>query len=283
MVEEEERFNLMDYSKKTAQAYGLLWGKNKSAPPVHKCHFESMRDLCGDAIARGPIGIDVGSGCGYDTFVMARDNPAVKVVSMDISNGVYKTRELTRSLRNVWILKGSTLNIPARDTTFYFAYSFGVLHHTISPEKSLLEISRVLKKDGPVFLYLYEKHSDNPIKYFALKIVALLRTVTIKLPPRLLYIFSVILSPFIFIVFSLPAKVLMSFKATRCLAEKLPFNFGANPFSLWGDIYDRFSAPLEFRFEKAEVLNLLNECGFKNITITRFTGGAGWVAWGYKA
>lgn len=273
----------MDYSQKTAQTYGLLWSRNKSIPPVHKCHFESVQDLYGDLIVKGPIGIDVGSGCGYDTFVMARDNPAVKIVSMDISDGVYKTKELTRGLKNVWILKGSALNIPVRDNTFHFAYSFGVLHHTVNPKKSLLEISRVLKKNGPVFLYLYEKHSGNPLKYFALKIITLLRSVTVRLSPKVLYIFSLILSPFIFMFFSIPAKVLIKFKATSHLAKKMPFNFGSSPFSLWSDIYDRFSAPLEFRFEKMEVSNLLRECGFNNITITRFTESAGWVAWGYKS
>ena len=75
---------------------------------------------------------------------------------------------------------------------------------------------------------------------------------------------------------------MMKFKLTRRIAENTPFNFGTGPFSLRGDIYDRFGAPVEYRFSRQAVLDMFGECGFSNARVTRLYNTAGWVAWGYK-
>jgi len=272
----------MDIIKKTADVYGFLWGRGKNIIPANEWHFNKMKEVINEPIVRGKIGIDIGSGCGYDTYIMAKNNPYVKITSIDISDGVYKTRELTSELENVWISKCSILNMPLKNNIFDFAYSFGALHHTADPKKGLLEISRILKKNSPAFLYLYESHLENFIKYIAVGIIAKLRGITVKLPPKILYALSWVLSPFVYIVFSFPAKILKKFNATKNFADKLPFNFGMGPFYLSADLYDRFSAPVERRFSRQEVYDMFIECGFFRINITKINNTAGWVAWGYK-
>lgn len=272
----------MDSIKNTEKTYGFLWTRGKFISPVYKWHFSTMQEVIRESIVRGQLGIDIGSGCGYDTYIMAKNNPLVKILSMDISDGIYKTKELTSRLNNVWIIKCSALDIPLKNNTFDFAYSFGVLHHTGSPKRGLLEIARILKQNSPVFLYLYESHSENIIKYIAVKIITELRKITVKISPKNFYILSWMLSPFIFIIFSLPSKILKKFKTTRYIADRIPFNFGTGPFSLHGDLYDRFKAPIEHRFSRQEVYNMFFECDFQCINITRLKGIAGWVAWGYK-
>jgi hypothetical protein len=63
----------------------------------------------------------------------------------------------------------------------------------------------------------------------------------------------------------------------------MPFNFAGTPFSLSGDLYDRFSVPIEYRFSRSELYDLFEKFGFFNIAITRLKNSAGWVAWGYKS
>ncbi len=271
----------MNTAKKTEKTYGFLWARQKSLPP-QKWHFNAMQEVIDEPIVKGNIGIEVGCGCGYDTYIMANANPAVRIVSMDISEGIHKAKELTRSMRNVSLVRSSAMNIPVRDGVFDFAYSFGVLHHTENPGKGFIEIARVLKKNASVFMYLYEDHRANPFKYHAIKFTSQIRKITTRMSPRTVYLLSCLLSPFIFIIFTMPSKAMMNFRATRRFGEKMPFNFGTDLFSLRGDLYDRLSAPLEYRFGRRDLGEALERCGFRDIRITRLDKTAGWVVWGRK-
>lgn len=272
----------MDKIRRTQEVYNLMWNKGSAGILYESGHLHKMQSVIPESIVSGALGIDIGSGLGYDTYVMAKDNPAVKIVSLDLSDGIYKTKELVNELNNVLVIKGSVMSLPVKSGVFDFAYSFGVLHHTPDPKKCLSEIARILKKESPVFLYLYEDHSENVIKYVAVKIIRALRKVTIEIPPRLLYVLCSLFSPFVFLIFSLPAKILMKFNVTRNLAKVMPFNFGRSPFSLGPDLYDRFSTPIEHRFSRREVYDILMRSGFYNIHITRLKISAGWVVWGYR-
>ena len=271
----------MDTLKDTKNTYGLLWRQSGSAIP-RRWHFNAMQEVIPEPIVRGRIGIEIGSGCGYDTYIMAKGNPVVKFISIDISDGIYNTGRLVSSLGNVMAVKCSALDIAVKGSSLDFAYSFGVLHHTSDPGKGLQEIARILKKDCPAFLYLYEDHSENAVKHVLLKAVTAARYLTTCMPKKALYALSWILSPFVFITFTVPSKIMKNFKATKHIAEGMPFNFGTGPFSLRGDIYDRFGAPIEYRFSRKGVNELFTKCGFSNIHITRLRKTAGWVSWGYK-
>jgi len=78
------------------------------------------------------------------------------------------------------------------------------------------------------------------------------------------------------------SKILRKVKFTKKISEEMPFNFGDSPFSLAGDLYDRFGAPVEQRFSRKEVNNMFEKCGFSGINITRLIATAGWVTWGRK-
>ncbi|MDD3905578.1 MAG: class I SAM-dependent methyltransferase [Candidatus Omnitrophica bacterium] len=269
--------------KDTEKTYSLLWSRTADEIPYNGYHYAAMQAVIKEPIVRGRTGIEVGSGSGYDVCAMAEKNPSVKFITIDICDGIYVTAKRVSGLKNVVAVKASALDIPAKDESFDFAYSFGVLHHTPAPGKGLSEISRVLKRGGPAFLYLYEDHSENIFKYIPLKIVTFVRRLTVLIPKRLLYVLAWLASPFVYIIFTVPSKILAKFASTKHVAGQMPFNFGAGPFSLRGDIYDRFAAPIEYRFSRQGVRDMFAKCGFKDIEITRLRDTAGWVVWGYKA
>ena len=272
----------MNKERHTAKIYGFLWKRADKVIPPKKWHFDYMQESISEPIVRGSIGIEVGSGSGYDTYKMAHSNPLSQIVSAELSDGVYNTKNLTSKLKNVVIVKCSALDIPIKDNVFDFAYSFGVLHHTDDPNRGLSEIVRVLKKQSPVFLYLYEDHSENPFKFLAVRIISLFRKITVKIPPGILYFLCWVFSPFVFIIFTLPSRFFRLFRATERLGNKIPFNFGRTPFALRGDLYDRFRAPIEHRFSRKAVYELFAANRLTKVNITRLNGKAGWVAWGYK-
>lgn len=276
-------FDAMDTIKRTQEAYGFLWSKEKeNSPPPQEWHFNKMQEAIDEPIVRGSVGIDIGSGQGFDTYIMAKNNPQVKIVSIDISDGIFNTKRLTSGFNNVKAIKCSCLDMPLKDGAFDFAYSFGVLHHTLNPEQGLLEIFRILRNNSPAFLYLYEDHSESPVKYIAIRMISAIRYFTISIPQKVLYGLSWMFSPLVYVIFTLPSKILRISRKTERLSEKIPFNFGKDLFSLRGDLYDRFSAPVEHRFSSKKIRSLLEECGFKDINIGRLKGISGWVVWGYK-
>lgn len=267
----------------TAKVYSFVWNKAEKLRPPSRLHFDAMQEVITTDIVRGDIGIEVGSGCGYDIYKMGIYNPNIKIIGMDISEGIYIAKILTGRLKNIALVKGSAINLPFKADLFSFAYSFGVLHHMDSPVSGLMEIVRILKKNSPMFLYLYEDHSENRIKYFAIKIINLIRRITTKIPPKTLYFICYLASPCIVMLFTYPSIFLKRFSLTKRLSEKMPFNFGTTLFSLTIDLYDRFAAPVEHRFSRKEVYQLFCQCGLFNITITRLNSTAGWVAWGFKS
>ena len=268
--------------RNTMRRYSLIWSKYNNLPPPAQYHFDTMQELIPEKIVRGTLGLEIGCGCGWDTHIMAKNNHSVRIIGLDISDGVYTASRINSNLKNVNIIKGSAADIPLKDVSCDFIYSFGVLHHMPDYRKGFLEISRVLKPGSPCFLYLYEDHSDNKIKYFAVKMTAIIRKVTTRIPPRMLYLFSCLLSPLFVIIFGIPAKIFKEFKLTYGLYEKMPFNFATSLFSIRGDIYDRFSAPVEHRFSQRTLYDILNEYNFHDVNIKKLKTIAGWVVWGYK-
>jgi len=266
----------------TREKYSLLWSKYNNKKPLKKYHFDNMQEVIPDKIVRGAVGLDLGCGCGWDVFIMAKKNPLTRIIGIDISDGIDVACGLNENLANVSLIKGSATQIPLRDKICDFVYSFGVLHHIPNYRKGLLEIGRVLKDNSPCFLYLYENHSDNSIKYIGIKITQLIRKITIRITPKVLYILCFLASPLFVGLFSYPAKFFKRFRFTYGLYEKMPFNFGTGFLSLTGDLYDRLSVPLEHRFDRKGLFNMFKECGFNDINITRLKNTAGWVVWGYK-
>ncbi len=260
----------------------MLWKKVGKRRDATDAHFLKMQEVITEKIASGKVGLEIGCGDGLDTRVMASRNINTEIIAIDISESVYAAVDLNKGLKNIHLLRSTALELPFRAGIFDFCYSFGVIHHTSDPSRCFKEIHRVLKGGKKVFLYLYEDHADNPFKIYPLKVVTAIRKTTCRLNNKVLYFFCLLASPAVFLIFSLPARALGRFKATKKLAESLPFNFAKGPFSLAGDLYDRFGAPIELRFSREELSKLLENSGFSDIQFTKLKATAGLVAWASK-
>lgn len=273
---------LQETIRGTAKTYSLIWSKADANRELTGYHYDAMQEAIPEKIVEGRLGLEVGCGSGLDTGILARQNPSVEMVSLDISDGVYKAAQLTGSLKNVHVIKASALSLPLQSGLFDFCYSFGVIHHTPDPEKCLTEMHRVLRRGKKVFLYVYEDHAGNPWKRVPLKMITLARKLTSRLDKRLLYMSCMIMSPLVFMLFTMPSWFLRLMPRTRGLAAEIPFNFGKGPFSLTGDLYDRFGAPIELRFSAESLGALLEKAGFIEKRFSHLKTSAGIVAWGNK-
>ena len=271
--------NMKDVSQ-TAELYGELWKKNnyyaiETAPSTW--HFDKIQEVFPGPIITGHVGVEIGCGSGYDTYLLAKQYPNVTFLSFDISEGVFTAKKLVRNLPNVFLFRASALHIPIKTKSCDFAYSYGVLHHLPDPYCGFKEVVRILKPSSPFFLYLYEKHEDNFWKEKAVQIVSWMRRLTSRLSPKTLEILSIMFSPFVVIFFSWPAQVLKQFHCTSRIAQKIPFNFGTGLFSVRGDLYDRFGAPYEYRFSRKDLVEWYQNTQCEDYFFGKMKESAGWV------
>lgn len=269
--------------QQTIASYTYLWNKEiRQERHIHKTHFEVVQSMLDSPIVQKGTGMEIGCGPGRDMEFMARAYPENKFIAVDFNCSILEVAKKLRPLKNVFFVRASALALPFKDGKADFVYSFGVLHHTVDPAKGISEINRVLKDKGTATLYLYENHEDNRIKFYSLKAVTFLRRLTIQLPPRVLYSFCAVLSPFIYLLFSVPAGLLGKRGKTKGLADKIPFNFGKHPFDLVGDLFDRFGTPIEVRYGREELGGTMRSEKFHNVILKKIPDTAGWVVWAAK-
>jgi ubiquinone/menaquinone biosynthesis C-methylase UbiE len=122
-------------------------------------------DLLTDDFLSNKKVLEVGCGQGMALMLSARKCKAI--TGLDISVNSLKEAEKgikEFKLQNTSLISGDAENLPFEDESYDAVYSLGVLHHTPNTQKAVLEINRVLKRDGEVIVMLYKKH--NP-KWFA--------------------------------------------------------------------------------------------------------------------
>ena len=152
--------------------------------------------------------------------------------------------------------------------TFDGAYSYGVVHHTPDPGQAVKEIARTLKPGAPLLLYVYEDFADRAWHWrAALAIANSARHVTTRMKPSHLMRLCRMLSPVVYVLLTLPARHFS-------WAARFPYRHGPHAFGMVGDLYDRLSAPIEFRYSQAGAAQLARDAGLRVDVVAQQRG---WV------
>ena len=264
---------------RTAAAFGYLWRRSASRNGSSVYHFDVLREALSLPPPQGLV-LDAGCGEGIDLANHAR-RPGVAAVGVELSQeGCRTSQARCRALSRGFVVQGTLARLPFLDETFDLVYSYGVLHHLPSPVQGLNELVRVVKPGARIAAYLYEDFQDRPWLWrWLLGAAAACRRLTTALPPRLLYRLCQLGSPLIYALFTVPYRLLMRIPGARAAAGTIPFRHGTGPFSLVGDLYDRFSAPIERRYTRAEAVALFEQAGLEEIAIAH---DRGWLIAGRK-
>jgi SAM-dependent methyltransferase len=265
-----------DTTSKTSAAFGYLWGQetDRVAPPQAptRYHLHELHDALGAPRLAGLI-VDGGCGDGIDLAMLALE-PGCEVVGVELSDGgVATSLARTRGLPRARVVQADLLKLPLADNTFDGGYSYGVVHHTDDPPRAVRELARVIKPKAPLLFYVYEDFSDRPLYWrLALHSVNLLRHVTTRLPSSVLMITCRLMSPLVYATCTLPSR---HFR----FAARFPYRHGKGPWGLSGDLYDRFSAPVERRYSEAGACALAEQAGLR---VIRSAQRRGWMIWAEK-
>jgi ubiquinone/menaquinone biosynthesis C-methylase UbiE len=117
----------------------------------------SRNNLSATNLFKGKKCFDAGCGNGRGTLFMLM-NGAVNVTAYDYSakNVDTTTKNLKEmGFNNFSCVQGTLENIPFPTSSFDFIWCNGVIMHTANPDKCLSEISRILRVNGGMWLYLY--------------------------------------------------------------------------------------------------------------------------------
>ena len=242
-------------------------------------HYDRVSRLLPPGHLTGCL-LDAGCGQGIDTLRMA-ERSGCPVVGVDLSSaGVRRARARTRHLPNVLVVQADLERLPLCAGQFNFVYSYGVLHHLPHPDQALAELVRILKPGGLLALYLYEDfESRNLLEQMLLWLVNRLRTLTVQMPPRMLYGLCTLLSPLIYVTLTVPARILARVPGGERLSRRIPYHQGRRPLGLVGDLYDRFATPIERRYSRAGVAQWLASAGLTDVNVAPLRG---WVGHGRK-
>jgi ubiquinone/menaquinone biosynthesis C-methylase UbiE len=101
--------------------------------------------------------LDAGTGGGRASLFMLK-NGAEHVTFVDISEKNIETTSNMLKAAGYTNFSGKVVSLdelPYDDEKFDFVWCYGVIHHTKEPDASLVQISRVLRRGGNCFLFLY--------------------------------------------------------------------------------------------------------------------------------
>lgn len=99
--------------------------------------------------------LDLGTGSGFLAFPIAQANPDSTVVGLDIAVRTMaqnKEKASMMGLSNLNFMDYDGMKFPMKDNTFDYVVTRYALHHFPDIEKSFIEIRRVLKVGGILFI-----------------------------------------------------------------------------------------------------------------------------------
>ena len=99
--------------------------------------------------------LDLGTGSGYLSFPIAKNNPGCDVIGLDIVKAALeanRTRADVEEIKNLSFVSYDGIDFPFEDDTFDLVVTRYALHHFPDIEHSVGEVSRVLKNGGKFFI-----------------------------------------------------------------------------------------------------------------------------------
>lgn len=265
-----------DDASETAQYFGYIWGLQAEtiapANRIYPYHLQTMYDTVGGPRLEGLI-LDGGCGDGEDLAMVALD-PKCEVVGVELSSGgTATTLARTQGLARANVIQADLLRLPLASNIFDGAYSYGVVHHTPDPGGAVRQIARTLKPGAHLLLYVYEDFGDRPWYWrFALAAANSARAITTRMKPSHLMRLCRILSPVVYVLCTLPARHFS-------WAARFPYRHGPHAFGMVGDLYDRLSAPIEFRYSRDGAAQLATDADLSVVTVGQQRG---WVVRAFK-
>jgi SAM-dependent methyltransferase len=209
------------------------------------------------------VGFDMGCGTGrWARFVI----PKVSHLNcIDPSSALEVARMRLKDFDNVSFFKAAVDDVILPSNSQDFGYSLGVLHHVPDTAAAIRSCVELLKPGAPFLLYLYYNFENKSCFYRWLwKISDLARRVIVKFPPWL----KQMCSDFIALTFYWPvSRACWLLSIINFNTVNIPLSYYRNHslYVMRTDARDRFGTPLEHRFSRREITDMMLGAGLTDI------------------
>jgi len=154
---------------------------------VSQAQFKSRVDFPLSALKEKLV-LDAGCGTGRYSEVALKNGATV--IGVDLSYSVDVAYANMGEDPNAHFIQADIMNLPLREKTFDFIFSFGVLHHTPDARKAFACVAKLAKPGAGFSMFVYSSYNKG-IVYSS----AFWRFFTTRMPKRLLYALSFISVP----------------------------------------------------------------------------------------
>lgn len=254
--------------ERTVASFGSEWEKFDQASlgsEEHRRMFERYFQVFPwHRLPKEPEGFDMGCGSGRWAALVAPRVKRLNCVDPAEAALAVAQRKLA-AFDNVRYFQASTETAPLPENSQDFGYSLGVLHHIPDTEQALRNCVAYLKPGAPFLLYLYYALDSRP-RWFRMlwKVTEFLRSRISSLSDRK----KTSCTDTIALVVYLPLARLAR------LGERLGFDMRNFPlyayrqaslYTMRTDSRDRFGTPLEQRFSRRQIEDMMGRAGLVNI------------------
>jgi SAM-dependent methyltransferase len=264
----------------TAESFGFEWSHFSEMRKEWEQNFLDYMYPREPDFFRGKRVLDAGCGNGRHAYYAARYG--AEVWAVDLGPAVEVARRNNAENRSVHVIQSDLYDLPFAAESFDFIYSNGVIHHLPYPERAFQNLLGYLKPGGEIQIFLYWQPEGRPVKSALLAAVTAMRRLTTRLPHRVVYALSYPAAWAAFALFVWPYRVLRRIPGFTHLAGRMPMKqYAIYPLRVCvNDQFDRFSAPIENRYTRAEVESWFERAGLEDIKVHP---NFGWNATGKKS
>jgi ubiquinone/menaquinone biosynthesis C-methylase UbiE len=218
------------------------------------------------------VALDLGCGSGrWSAYISGKVG---QVEAIDPSESVLSAAQFLKHKENIRVTQAAVDNIPFANNTFDFLLCLGVLHHIPDTQQALTRSVEKLKPGGLTLLYFYYNF-DNRGQLFKLifKLSDVVRKLVCTFPNGLKKFTCDTIAVLIYMPLVLAGRLIQHLFPKSSFWKKIPLSYYTNKsFTvIRNDALDRFGTPLEQRFSKTEITQMLDKSGLTEIKFSSQT------------
>ena len=266
----------------TVKSFGEEWSRYDQAVLKYEEAEKYFNDYFAvfpwEMINSDSVGFDMGCGTGRWARLFA---DKVKLLNcIEPSKAIDVAKKNLEDKKNLSFIKGDVNNSGLKTNSQDFGYCLGVLHHIPDTQGAINSCVKLLRPGAPFLVYIYYFFEDKPGWYKKIWICSnIFRKLISKMPRRLKQLSTDLIALTIYFPMARFSKILEKLSIPL---NKIPLSYYRNSsfYTMRTDSLDRFGTPLEQRFRKSKIKDMMKKAGLKDINFSN--SAPYWCCVGYK-